>query len=407
MDPWKPSRSTWTRLTLVLAVMTAINLTFPWGARRQIAAGGNDFMHLYSAGRMTRTGQGAELFDLDRQLEVQREVSDYVRSVGEAYPYMRPPFASLPYVPYSLFPLVTGYLLWSLTSLALLAVFVSLIRRRLPALREIPLGFWVLALPAFFPVVVVLTQGQDEAVMLLLVTLAFLKLRDGRELSAGAWLGLTLFRPQYALPLACLVALGGHWGVLGGFALVAAVLGAVTAAVYGWPMLIEYPQHLLGTERVLNDAGALMPHMPSLHGLASVLLHPAPGLAVLSAVIGGSVVVFAWAVWFYRRHRIDAPAIAFSAALIATILVSYHAFVHGLTLLFLPVVLQLEWLLTRPQRPVTRWLLWLPTVPLLLSPLGILMLRGGQLHLYPVALLAWLAGAALAGRDAVSERRGR
>jgi len=395
----EPTTGAWWWLVVILAGMALLNGSVLWHSRVQIRGGLNDFMHLYAAGQMTRQGEGARLFDEQRQREVQHELSGLARVTGTYYPYLRPPFGALIFVPFTYFPLFTAYLLWTVMNLLILAAIVRLVRSRAPALGQLPRAIWFVAPPAFFPIIVVLGQGQDVLLLLLLFTLACLALSAGRELSAGVWLGLALFRPQFTLPLLAVLACSRRWGVLRGAALVASGWGLLTAAVFGWTMLLEYPRHLWQSEQALNQTGSLLDQMPSIQGLVSVLLRPAADRTILVSVVLLSAVVFFWAARFYRRHRLQSPDMAFSAALVASILVSYHAYDHSLSLLFLPLLLQLNWLLTNPHRRITAWLLMLPILPLFLSPLGILMLRHGGFHLYPLALLVWFAGAAAAVAD--------
>ena len=404
VGPFRPTRPTRISLVLALAVMALLNLSLLWGLRGQILGGSNDFMHLYAAGRMTRLGHGGQLFDPRSQYAVQREISEVVRAAGMPYPYLRPPFEALLFVPLSYLPLTAAYLLWTAINLLLIWVFFRLLRSRVPALQRIPQPFWLIAELAFFPVIIVLGQGQDVLLLLLLFTLAFLALSRKREWSAGAWLGLGLFRPQFVLPLVCVLAWSRRWGVVLGVALAALGWGVITATVFGWPMLLDYPRHLFSSEQALNQEGSLLDQMPSIHGLLSVLLRPLPAVVIVTLVAVVSAIVLLWAARFYRLHRAHSLGLAFSAALVASILVSYHAFDHSLSLLLLPLALQLDWLLTSRHRRITAWLLLLPVLPLFLSPVGNLMLRNGGFHLYALALVLWLAALAAAVADTVRAR---
>ena len=90
--------------------------------------------------------------------------------------------------------------------------------------------------------------------------------------------------------------------------------------------------------------------------------------------------------------------LAFSSAVLAAILVSYHAFAPDFSLLLLPILLQANWLLTK-LRPLTlRWALLLPMLALFLTPVYCLLIFHGLFSLYALVLVAWLAGSMRACR---------
>ena len=374
----------------VFASMAGLNLYTLWQARTLVARGHSDFMHFYVAGRMTRTGQGSQLFDANRQLAAQQSLSEPVRTRGKPVIYMHPPFEALLFAPFSYLPYIDAYLLWNLLSILALMAVPLLLRSELSTFHGIPAWSWIIFLLAFFPVFAVLLQGQDDALFVLLLTLAYLALRRKADLRAGSWLGLALFRPQFALPLMFILLFGGQWSAVAGFALTGLGLATLTVVVFGWPQLWGYPRHLWSSEQAVNPGGVLLGHMPNLHGLlAGTLSHQVAPSAILALVLLLSAVLLIFAAEKWRRCRHNFPDLAFSLAVVAAILVSYHAFAQDLSLLLLPTLLQGNWMLTRKPRPITGWLMLLPMLILFINPLCYSMVRHRCFNLFTLALLAW------------------
>lgn len=383
-------------LICALASMAGLNVYLLWQARTLVAHGYSDFMHFYVAGRMTRTGQGSQLFDANSQLAAQRTLSEKVRTRGEPYIYMHPPFESLLFVPFSYLPYVVAYVFWSLLSVLALWAVPLLLRPQLNAFRGIPAWFWMIFVLAFFPVFAGLLQGQDDAFFVLLLTLAYLALRRGDGLRAGSWLGLGLFRPQFVLPLMFVLLVSGEWSAVAGFALTGLCLAVLTVIVFGWPALWAYPRHLWSSEQSLDPHG----HMPNLHGLlAGVLTPKLAATPVLALVILASAVLMIFTAERWHRYRQSFPDLAFSLAVVATILVSYHAFAQDLTLLLLPLLLQANWILLRKPQLRRVWLMRVPMLILFITPLCYLMIQWRCFNLFALALLAWLVGGAMSIRD--------
>lgn len=382
------------RRMLILCVfgsMAGLNLHTLWQARTLIANGYSDFVHFYAAGQMTRTGRGSELFDPSSQMAAQSPLSAAVRARGRPFVYMHPPFEALLFAAFSYLPYLDAFLLWDLISIVALLAVPILLRTELRAIQDLPTHLWLLVFLAFFPVFALLLQGQDDAFLLFPVTLSYLALRRHADFRAGCWLGLALIRPQFVLPLMFILLAGGQPGVAAGFALTGLGLGILTLAVFGWPLLGGYTRHLWSTEQTVNPSG----NMPNLHGLfTSILSHLAAPSVITALVFLGSAVLLIIAAQKWRRHHGDHPELAFSLAIVTTVLVSYHAFAQDLTLLILPILLQGNSMLLRKFRPAATFIL-LPSIVLFLNPLCYVMAHRGYFYLFGFGLLGWFVMTAM------------
>ena len=106
-----------------------------------------------------------------------------------------PPFAAF-LTPLGLFSYRTAALTWLTFSLACLTVSLFILFR----LKPVALIFGTLAAVAWKPIHSDLAIGQSISLVLLLMTVAWLLLRSGRELSGGAMIGLALSVKLLAWP---------------------------------------------------------------------------------------------------------------------------------------------------------------------------------------------------------------
>jgi hypothetical protein len=178
--------------------------------------------------------------------------------------------------------------------------------------------------------------GQDSVLMLMIYTLVFIALKRGREFEAGGVLACGLFKFHLVLPFALIFALRRRGSFLLGFAGIALLLVAISVLVSGPGVLAAYPKMFLNSHN-----RALMGFQPeyaaNLHGLVYMITP-----ANMPAAIPGAVVaaLSAFLLWITARTWKDNEfELCFSAAVIATLLTGYHAFVYDLSLLLLPVTI--------------------------------------------------------------------
>ena len=377
--------------------MAFLNLLSLWNVRSLILGGYSDFISFYSAGKLIRTGHGRELFDPVSQLAVQQQFSQLVRARGKPFPYIHPPFEALLFVPLSYFSYLTAFFLWTAMNCMFLATIFFLLRAQRPFHHHLKFFLPIIGALAFFPVTAVLSQGQDDLLLLLLFTLTFLAFLRRAAFSAGLWLGLAMFRPQFALPFLCVLFCAGQWQAVSGFILAVSGLAILTAGVFGWSQLLDYPRHVWVSEQASNPGGVLLGDMPNLHGLLSGMARGGQTATFAVVILSLAFLFFAAGKW--RRARQDSFDLAFSMSILAVVLASYHAFGHDLCLLLLPILLQVNWLLTRTSRVLTTWLLLGPVLILFLAPLNYWMVRHARYNLFAIVLMIWIFGHAVALRD--------
>jgi hypothetical protein len=362
--------------------MVLLHAVFFWHARHLIAQRYADFTAFYAAGLMVREGMGHEIYDLPLQAQVEREQIGRSAEIA-ALPFLRPAYEALAFLPLSFLPYLGAFTLWNVLSVIFLCLWVWLARGRLPALQEFSPALWLLALVAFFPVFINLPMGQDSIAFLLLVTLAFFKLRNREEFLAGVWLGFAAFKPQIVLPLVLILMFRPQRGrLLSGFLAAAIATVLISVAVSGWYSVLHYPIYLLNVNRELGSGTITPLDMPNLRGLTAWL-----GIDGLGAGTA-SLLIVAVAGITNLRKQIDFDS-AFSISIAAALLAGYHTHIYDLALLVLPIALRLNFLLEEGE-----FRQYAPELGLLgllvLSPLYLLLIRHQTANLLALPLLLFI-----------------
>jgi hypothetical protein len=320
------------------------------GLKRMLEEGAFDFLAFYTAGTLLKEGAREQLYDAEKQEEIQR------RLTGRPTPllYYHPPFDALLFLPLAYLSYPTAYAVWVIVNLLVLLAVVHLLLPYLQAL-SLPLVvlFW---LSVVFPVFLALFQGQMSILLLLVYVATFLALKRNAEFSAGGVLALGLFKFQFVIPLLPVFVVRRWWRGLAGFFCVALVLAFLSVAVVGVGGVLDYALllwHLpkeAGTEIAADPFGVRAARMPNVRGFVTEAMSGSMLLGDFApaAVLLVSVALLAWSLryWFLERGRGEVFDLQFSLQCVVTLLVSYHAHLNDLALLTLPVLLLLVHLRT-------------------------------------------------------------
>ena len=336
MKPERVIRCSAAVLIVFLGIAYAL---FSFPANREDTSRLLDFSEFYAAGQIVRQGLGSSLYDLKIQAEFQLKVAPV-----HAF-YLRPPFEALLFVPFTFLSYRAAYTAWLLFSLAVLAGVARLIQSNtnirdamLQYTRGIPVDFGLLLVVflTFSPTMDCLLIGQDSVLMLMIYTLVFLALKRGRELEAGGLLACGLFKFHLVLPFAIIFALRRRGSFLLGFAGIALLLAAVSVLVSGPGVLGSYPAMFLNRKyRML--LGFQPEYAANVRGLVYLITPGKIPVAISGAVVAALSAFLLWVTAkLWKDNEFD---LCFSAAVIATLLTGYHAFVYDLSLLLLPIAI--------------------------------------------------------------------
>jgi len=341
-DTGKAARRNERLAGLFLLALTLINAVNVFQLAPLLRNGYQDFSAFYAGAEMVQRGQAARLYDVKAIYELQKQFAPNVPIRQAALPYNHPPFEALIFVPLTYLGYLPAYLAWTFVNVIMLAIALIMIRKTFPEICGLSPVFMVLAAAGFVPVVVACMQGQDSILLLLLFTVCLTSLEQGHDVAAGGALALSLFKFQFALPLALVLAVRRPRLLLGFFP-VAALLGAVSAVMVGWRGLAGYVPFLLHLEKSGAGGAISALGMANLHGLTAELpgVNGGNALAMRLAfwlTMTCSIALMAITLWLVRRPNASMRFV-FSLASVTTVMVSYHANIHDLAWLVVIVLL--------------------------------------------------------------------
>lgn len=293
-----------------------------------------DFQAFYLGAEMVGHGEGSELYSLDSQASAQRRYVDTTRQVTSPdRPFIYPAAIVLFFVPFMKAPMWLAYSLWTAASLLLLLASLRLLQKVLP----LPQGNRpFLAAILLAPVYLCLLKGQVSILIFFFFVLGFFLFMRGRLLLAGCALGLAALKFQLILGLLAVLALRGLWIVVAGSGLSAAMVAGISVLITGWRAALQYPVFL--RQVAYRSDVAYTPVTVNLRGMLWLFTRHEPAVWLV-ALLSCAVIIAAAIAWK------DASS-GFALAMIASVLVSYHAHLEELTLLLLPfavLVARLRW----------------------------------------------------------------
>jgi len=379
-------------LTLFCLGAILFNLAAFWPAHRQALTGWPDLSIFYTAGMMIRRGEAHLLYSDNAQSQTQKVLFPEPFAGRGLLPYNHPPFEALPYAAITHLPYVYAYFLMWVVNVLLLMACIRILKPWIPTLSSTFPRFLYVVPFAFFPIAYALVQGQDSILLLTLYSLAYVSFRQGRDVRAGAMLGLGLFKFHLVLPFVFILLVKRRWRALKGVLLSASVEVVVSWMIVGTRALAFYPRYVLQVNRRRSPGVIIVPdNMPNLRGLFTGWGKETLPLLVL--VLTVSVCVLLWAAYEWRAgdlQDVNAWNLGFSLALVANFLAGFHSYGHDMSILLLPALLGVECVLQRCL-PEHLSALKLILVLMFLSPLHFLLtMHFSREALFALVPLAWV-----------------
>jgi len=342
---------------ILVAIPYLASLHGPLDAGGQVITG--DFLNFYNGARMVVDGQGHSLYDVNAQHQALLEIT------GPDYPnhhwYNYPPTWAILLAPIGALPYVQAFYVYDALMAAAMVGTLLLLRpvlpglvgrvidpttRRLRRVDDPTYGLpglrraWlvtVLAVVFFHPIIRNIIGGQNTVLTMFLLAGWYAGLRTNRPIRAGVFLGLLLYKPQFAVPLGLIVALRGQWRTLAAAGCVGLAHYALGAAFCGfdWPMrMLAFLGSFQAMEARLNAAT----HVSLLSSCRFAL--PA-GWAEAVAIMAMLAVVAV--LLRLARLRGDGDEAAYWAlAITAMLLLSPHTQYYDAGILVLPVLIGLD-----------------------------------------------------------------
>jgi hypothetical protein len=206
LTPW---RLKWYSISILFALFSGLIIVlFTSTGTRTITGGrvGGDFTPFYATGRLLANSDFNGLYDRNVQIESQKDLfPDHTGLL--AFPY--PPYVALACIPLSWFSYPVAYALHVIISICAFYLSFINIRKLIPLIDRFFLPAFTISL-TFYPIFAAVFKGQLTAFILMLYTLIWRFTKEGKPFWAGLFMGLLLFKPQFAVPLIGLFILSGR-----------------------------------------------------------------------------------------------------------------------------------------------------------------------------------------------------
>ena len=303
----------------------------------------SDFRIFMTGIEMVRSGEGRDLYQFEAQKRAQALLYPET-AISGLLPFNHLGFELLYYWPISWLPYRAAIVGWAVINLGIVFLIGWLLRPYTSALRQrtgIPIAFFLLA---FYPVIFTLGQGQDSILFLLLLVVSLRTMDANRPSVAGFVLALACFKLHLALAIVFFAFfLRGKWRALAGFAAGSAAVVGISLAMAGPRMISDYLS-MLRRQAELTPWGFIPWYMPNLRGLLQWGLAPWLDIGMIIPIIFVlSVIVAVMGGWIILRGQIENDSsLAFSVAILTTILISYHFHMQDLSIAALPVLVLLN-----------------------------------------------------------------
>jgi Glycosyltransferase family 87 len=206
---------------IVAAVFASLWLLMSQAVQRT-----TDFPAFLAGWNLLVNGNASQLYNLEAQKLVQQKLIGGSFANG-VLPFVNPPYVATLFGALGRLSLSVGYWVWAAMNVAMLVVLFSQLRKivGVDTTQWRRYALWAIAAA---PVWSTLMGGTFSLWVCVGVAGFVVAMQEGRELSAGVWLGLVAFKPQYLPAILVLLVARRSWRALGGFAGAMAALLAVS-----------------------------------------------------------------------------------------------------------------------------------------------------------------------------------
>ncbi|HXG50524.1 MAG TPA: glycosyltransferase family 87 protein [candidate division Zixibacteria bacterium] len=344
-------------MTALALLSLLFNAAFLWSSRDALRQGYGDFLAFYAAARLLKAHGGGDLYNLKTQEAFQKPFEAY-KQRGWPLPYIHPPFELLWLLPFTALAYPQALAAWLTTNVILVVATFALLTREVDVSSRL---MFASMFAGFFPVTFTLFNGQDSIILLFLIAAACAQLEKNKDNIAGILLGFALIKPQLIFAILLLLLYKRRWRFYRAFAATAIVLAVVSIALVGPEGVRRYIDLLITLDATQYTIAAA--RMSNIRAFVEFALSVPPPAAKLGT--GLLTVGFLAFLLYKSRGNADAEAevldLQIGLAVVVGLVTSYHAHLHDLSLLLVPITALTRRILLgeRPPGPSDRWFLFL------------------------------------------------
>jgi hypothetical protein len=324
-------------------------------------------------------------------------------------PYVNPPHLTIPFVPLSILPRPTAFLVWALVQVMLLLWLLWLLNDLARSWEVHERWLLLSAVTAFSPLMSTFLIGAFSLLLTICLLQFYRALKHGHQARAGLWLVLGTIKPQAVVLPAVVLLAARRWRALLSALLAGGALALVSALALGWQIWPDYLR-LLRTHTGLFDAFNVAPAtMHNFKGTLTLILGNEQSSLInqISYLALAASIAVTWWVW-RNRWQPDDPDFELKTAftLLLGSLFGVHVNPQDSLLLIVPAALFYDYLHQRhlPRRAFAAFALVCPFI-IFVSEYTI----GGSLKIRApvmamIVLLIWMGKAYYDERGGASPR---
>ncbi len=307
-----------------------------------------DFIAFYTGAHILLQSP-TEVYNFSTQLLTQQQIDPVTKTQQIFLPFLNPPFVALLFIPFVKLGLQTAYGFWLIINSILLMSICVLSYRQLKPAKWFYHIIFIIGIITFIPILTTLIIGQLSLLLCVIVLLAWIFLKKGKEFYGGFILSLLIIKPHFfILPLLAVILQRRKkltLGVTTGIGMAAVVSYNLT----GGTGVTSYLSLLNSTMTWNSGFGIDLMAQHSLQ-TAFLILFQTQSLPqiylpwIISVALIGLPTLFLWTKQFtYSSVQF---AYQFSLLIVATLLTSPHTHFHDLSLL-VAVAIILLWSISK------------------------------------------------------------
>jgi Glycosyltransferase family 87 len=347
MENFKPSRCI-VALSISTAILIGWILTFAPGFRwtpDTVTEGayGNDFLQEWVGGRMILRGEANQVYDRFSFDRTQHDpaITGFQWTKATYFPPVYPPphyllATSIAWIPYR-FATHLWMALLGISLIASIAVYQTARIHQKTSSTAKPLGWWWYALiPCFPPIYFSILMGQKGTLWMLLIALAWALSSRGRSLSAGLVFGIVSVKPTLFFLLPLVLLRNGNFRFFVGASITTVLVWGSAFLCLPWNVWSGFAEQLGMTSSYASIQGYHLDWSCNLIALAYAA--NVADIGFLKWMLVLPLCLYVLHLCFSERmERFDSPG-SLMKILIATMLLSPHAYFYDLAILAIPVL---------------------------------------------------------------------